>query len=57
MSLHSGNAKYGGALAVWFGYVDLKRCILEGNQATRGGAFSNWHGEVVMLDVALVDNR
>lgn len=57
LKLLKGNAKYGGALAVWFGYVDLKRCILEDNQATRGGAFSNWHGEVVMLDVALKDNK
>ena len=57
LRLLQGNAKYGGALAVWFGYAELKGCVLEGNQATRGGAFSNWHGEVTMLDVSLKDNQ
>uniref|UniRef100_A0A7S0S9L3 Right handed beta helix domain-containing protein n=1 Tax=Mantoniella antarctica TaxID=81844 RepID=A0A7S0S9L3_9CHLO len=56
LRLTRGNVRYGGALAVWFGYADVQGCIMEDNTATRGGAFSNWHGEVVMLDVTLVGN-
>mmetsp|Transcript_33312 Transcript_33312/g.81878 ORF Transcript_33312/g.81878 Transcript_33312/m.81878 type:complete len:255 (-) Transcript_33312:237-1001(-) len=57
MRLTRGNSKYGGALAVWFGYADCNGCILEDNQATRGGAFSNWHGEIRLDDTHLLHNK
>jgi hypothetical protein len=56
VKLVNGNAKHGGALAVWFGSAELSRVRFENNAAERGGGISNWHGEVELRDVTMKDN-
>ena len=47
LSLTNGDVDgFGGAVAVTYGRVELNRCELRGNNATRGGAVSNWHGRL-----------
>ena len=38
-----------------YGRLELNHCELRGNNATRGGAVSSWHGEV-RHDTSLANN-